>query len=177
MLIVAYLICFGDFITSETLLEDAGKARPDEKIDYNLNRSNLIVGIRNMILAFIAPYAPLNGPIWVGGTVATCERYKQGPTEMNSIFGGMSAYIFFMAIIALLAPVVELFKPALPIAMSITMMVTGWACGYIALNMCKTREEQGIALVMAIAIAFQSAAIGLAIGVILHLFIGNRKSS
>jgi hypothetical protein len=177
MLLVAYLICFGDFITSEALLTDAGKARPDEKIDYNLNRSNLIVGIRNMILALIAPYAPLNGPIWVGGTVATCERYKQSPTEMKSIFGGMSAYIFFMAITALLAPIVIIFKPALPIAMSITMMVTGWACGYIALNMCKTREEQGVALIMAIAIAFQSAAIGLAVGGILHLFIGSKKAA
>jgi hypothetical protein len=175
MLLVAYLICFGDFITSEAILDDADKARDDEKIEYNVNRSNLIVGIRNMILALIAPYAPLNGPIWVGGTVATCERYKQGKREMGSIYGGMSSYIFFMALAALLLPVVSLFRPALPVAMSITMMVTGWACGYIAMNMCKTREEQGIALIMGVAIAFQSAAVGLAVGVLLHLFIGAPK--
>ena len=172
MLLVAYLICFGDFITSEALLTDADKARDDEKIEYNLNRSNLIVGIRNLMLSLIAPYAPLNGPIWVGGTVATCERYKQGQKEMKSIYGGMSSYIFFMAIAALFLPVVSLFKPALPVAMTITMMVTGWACGYIAIDMCKTREEQAIALIMGIAIAFQSAAIGLAVGFVLHLFIG-----
>jgi len=177
MLVVAYLICFGDFITSEALLEDAGKSRADERIDYNINRSNLIVGIRNMILALIAPYAPLNGPIWVGGTVATCERYKHGPKEMSSIYGGMSAYIFFMAITALFLPIVSLFKPALPVAMTITMMVTGWACGYIGINMCKTREEQAIALIMAIAIAFQSATIGLGVGFILHLLIGRKSST
>jgi len=172
MLFVAYLICFGDFITSEAILIDADRSRDDEKIEYNIDRSNLIVGIRNMILALIAPYAPLNGPIWVGGTVATCERYKQGKKEMSSIYSGMSAYIFFMAIAAIFLPVVSLFRPALPVAMTITMMVTGWACGYIAMNMCKSREEQGIALIMGIAIAFQSAAVGLAVGVVLHLFIG-----
>jgi len=176
MLFVAYLICFGDFITSEAILEDAGKAREDEKIDYNINRSNLIVGIRNMILGLFAPYAPLSGPIWVGGTVATCERYKQGKKEMSSIYGGMSSYIFFMALAAVFLPVVSLFRPALPVAMSITMMVTGWACGYIAMNMCKSREEQGIALITGIAIAFQSAAIGLAVGIVLHLFIGKPKN-
>ncbi|MCL2616878.1 MAG: hypothetical protein FWD96_04450 [Defluviitaleaceae bacterium] len=175
MLFVAYLICFGDFITSEALLADAEKGRGDERVEYNPDRSNLIVGIRNAILAFIAPYAPLNGPIWVGGVVATCERYKQGRSEMDSLYGGMSAYIFFMAIAALFLPVVSLFRPALPVAMTITMMVTGWACGFIAINMCKTREEQGIALIMGIAIAFQSAAIGLAVGVLLHLFIGAPK--
>jgi len=176
MLFLAYLICFGDFITSEAILDDADKARDDEKIEYNINRSNLIVGIRNMILAIVAPYAPLNGPIWVGGTVAVAERYKQDKKEMPSIYGGMSSYIFFMALAALFLPVVSLFRPALPVAMSITMMVTGWACAYIAMTMCKSREQQGIALVTGIAVAFQSAAIGLAVGVILHLLIGTARN-
>jgi len=67
--------------------------------------------------------------------------------------------------------------PVLPVAMSITMIVTGWAAGYIAMQMAKTREQQGIALLTGCAIAFQGAAIGLGVGLVCHIIIGVAKKT
>nr|MCU0531499.1 hypothetical protein [Syntrophales bacterium] len=48
MVVSAYIVVFGDVIQSQALLEDAQKYRPDEKIDYNPNRSHIIFGGRNL---------------------------------------------------------------------------------------------------------------------------------
>ena len=175
LMVAAYIIAFGDFVLAETVIKEADEVRQDEYVEFNPNRSNLVSGIRNLILGLFAPYAPLNGPLWAGGTIAAAERYKHGRENMDSIYGGLGSYIIAMAIAAFLMPIVSLLKPALPIAMSLTMLVQGFACGYIAMNMVKTREEQGAAVITAMAIGFQSAAIGLAVGVIMHLLLGVRK--
>jgi len=154
---------------AETIVEDAGKTRSDEKIDYNLNRAHIIVGIRNFILSLIAPYLPLAGPTWVGGSITTYERYKQGREGMDSIHDGISSFIFAMAIAGLFLPLVTLLQPVFPIGMIVTMAVSGFACGYTAINMCKTREEQGIVLATGMTIAFQGATIGLITGIGLYL--------
>ena len=171
MIFVTYLIAFGEFVVSETIVEDAGKIRSDEKIDYNLNRAHIIVGIRNFILSLIAPYIPLAGPTWVGGSITTYERYKQGREGMDSIHDGISSFIFAMAIAGLFLPLVTLLQPVFPIGMIVTMAVSGFACGYTAINMCKTREEQGIILATGMVIAFQDATIGLITGVALYLIL------
>ena len=169
MVLVTYLIAFGEFIVAEAIVEDAGEIRTDEKIDYNLNRAHLIVGIRNFILSFIAPYLPLAGPNWMGGSITTYERYKKGREGMDSIHDGMSSFIFAMAIAGLFLPLVTLLQPAFPIAMLVTMGLSGFVCGYTAINMCKTREEQGLVLITGMVIAFQGATVGLITGVVLYL--------
>ena len=146
--------------------------RQDEYVEFNPSRSNVISGIRNLILSLFAPYAPLSGPLWAGGTIAVAERYKHGREAMDSIYGGVGSYILAMAVAGLILPIVSLLKPALPIAMSLTMLVQGFACCYIAMNMVKTREQQGAAAITAIVVAFQSAAIGLAVGIAMHLILG-----
>ncbi|MCQ4808294.1 hypothetical protein NE626_16155, partial [Intestinimonas massiliensis] len=62
----------------------------DEVIAYDGNRSNIICGIRNLILSLIAPYgAVLSGPLWGAAHVSILERYKHGRKDMDSIFGGL----------------------------------------------------------------------------------------
>ena len=52
-------------------------------------------------------------------------------------------------------------------------LTTALKCYYsIAMNMVKTREQQGAAAITAIVVAFQSAAIGLAVGIAMHLILG-----
>ncbi len=63
--LICYVIAFGDFVTSESLIQEAKAERDDEIIDFNSSRSNLISGIRNIILAIFAPFPPLAGPLWV----------------------------------------------------------------------------------------------------------------
>ena len=63
--LICYVLAFGDFVTSKTLVEEAQESRSDEYIDFNSSRSNLISGLRNLILAIFAPFPPLAGPLWV----------------------------------------------------------------------------------------------------------------
>jgi hypothetical protein len=175
--LTSYIIAFGDILTGEAVVKEAAKSRPDETVVYNPNVSNIVTGVRNLIQATFCPFVPLCGPLWTGGTVAIAERYKAGQKQMDSIVGGAFWYPFGKVVALFFAPIVSLFIPVLPVAMSITMIVTGWAAGYIAINMLKTREEQGIALLVGCAIAFQSPAIGLAVGVVFHLFIGVVKKA
>jgi len=172
LVVVAYIIAFGDIVTAEAIVKEADTVRCDEKIVFNSNKSHIILGIRNFIQATIAPFVPLSGPIWTGGMIATTERYKTGHKQMDSLYGGVFWYPFAKVVAICFAFIVSGLSPVLPVAMSITMIVTGWAAGYIAMQMVKTREAQGIALLTGCAIAFQGSAIGLGVGLLCHIIIG-----
>ena len=176
LVIAAYIISFGDIVTGEVIVKEARISRPDENLVYNPSLTHLAVGIRNFIQATIAPFVPMSGPLWTGGIITVAERYKTGYRQMDSIYGGIAWFMIGKMVALLLAPIVSGVSPVLPVAMSITMIVTGWAAGYIAIQMLKTREAQGIAILVGCAIAFQGAAVGLAVGVICHLLIGAIKN-
>lgn len=72
--LICYVLAFGDFVTSQTLVEEAQDSRSDEYIDFNSSRSNLISGLRNLLLAIFAPFPPLAGPLWIGMTVSVAMR-------------------------------------------------------------------------------------------------------
>jgi len=171
-MVAAYIIAFGDFVLAEVVTTDAKTVRPDEVIDFNPNRSNLISGFRNIVMGLFAPYAPLCGPLWAGGTIATAERYKHGRDQMDTIFSGLGSFTIAMAIGIFITPLVTLLKPVLPLALALTMIVQGFACGYIAMEMVVTKEERGVSAVMGVILAMRGSAWGLAVGVILHLLIG-----
>jgi len=174
--IAAYIIAFGDIVTAEAVVNESAKSRPDEKIVYNPGISHIAVGIRNFIQATLAPFVPMSGPLWTGGIIAVAERYKAGHKQMDSIYGGIAWFMLGKLVALFLAPMVSGLGPVFPVAMSITMIVTGWAAGYIAIQMLKTREVQGVAILVGCAIAFQGAAVGLAVGVACHIIIGSVKS-
>ena len=172
-----YIISFGDIVTAEAIVKEADKVRADEKIVFNADKSHIFLAARNFIQAATGPFVPMSGPIWTGGQIATVERYRAGPKSMDSLFGGIFWYPFGKVVALCLAFIVSGLAPVLPVALSITMVVSGWAAGYIAFQMAKTREEQGIALLVGSAIAFRGAAVGLGVGVALHLIIGAVKKS
>jgi len=169
--LMAYTIAFGDLITSEALISSADKSRDDEKIENNPNRSNLICALRNGIMALVAPYPPLCGPIWTAVTAAVAQRYKEGRKAMDSIFSGVGTFRMFTAIYIMLFPVASLLRPVLPIALSLTMLVTGFICLSLGMSMCKTDKDRSIAGVMGCVLAVQGAVWGLIVGVILFLLV------
>ena len=175
LVIAAYIIAFGDIVTAGEIVTESAKSRPDEKIVYNPGISHIAVGIRNFIQATVAPFVPMSGPLWTGGIIAVAERYKAGPKQMDSIYGGIAWFMIGKLVALFLAPMVSGLGPVFPVAMSITMIVTGWAAGYIAIQMLKTKEAQGIAILVGCTIAFQGAAVGLAVGLICHLLVGTVK--
>jgi hypothetical protein len=167
--IAAYIIAFGDFVTADVLLNEADEARQDEKIDFNPNRSNLISALRNGIMAIIAPYTQLCGPLWAAVTVSTSARYKDGRKAMDSIFSGMGTFRLITAISVAIIPVATLVREVLPVALSITLLVQGYACAIIAIKMCKNDVDMGIAGVMGAVLASRGAAWGLGVGIILNI--------
>ena len=167
--IASYIVGFGNFIIAEVVLDDAHESRPDEKVDFSGNRSNIISGIRNIIMGLIAPYAPLNGPIWAAGTISVVERYKQGRKSMDSIFGGMGSYAMAMALAGIALPIITFLRPVLSVGLALTLIIQGYACAYISMDMLKTKEERGVAGIMAIFLAFRGATWGLIVGLILHV--------
>lgn len=177
MAIMAYIIAFGDFVTSEALINEADEIRKDEKIDFNSNRSNLISGFRNIIMALIAPYVPLCGPLWAAVTAAVSQRYKEGREAMDSIFGGVGTFRWMTFISVTLVPIVSLVQPVLPVALSLTLLVQGYICTRLAMDICDTDLDKGISGVMGAVLATRGAAWGLAVGIILHLILSNSKKS
>jgi len=175
MAVMAYIIAFGDFVTSESLIREADEIRPDEKIDFNANRSNLVSAIRNIVQAFISPYTQLSGPLWAAVTASISQRFKDGRDAMDSLVGGMGTFRWSTMIAVATVPIVSLVQPVLPVALSLTMLVQGYICTRLAMDMCETEMDKGIAGVMGTIIVAKSAAWGLAVGIILHFLLSGTK--
>ncbi len=179
MAIAVYVIAFGEIVTAEAVLSDAQETRPADQIDFNSNRTNVIAGVRNILLALFAPFTALAGPLWAAVTVSISERYKEGPKAMKTIFGGMGSFKISTAICILLLPAATLLKPILPVALAITLLVQGYACSYIAVEQVKhDKVAAGIAGMTGSVIYLASLNWGLAFGVISYLLLesGAKKS-
>ena len=166
-----YIIAFGDFVSSKALIEEAGAVRPDETIDFNANRSNLICALRNCVQAFSCPYVPMCGPLWAAVTAAVAERYKKGRDQMDSIFSGVGTFRWMTFLCVALVPVASFVQPILPAALSLTLLVQGYVCGRIAVDEMKTAEDKGIATVIATFLYLKGSAWGLAVGIILYVLV------
>lgn len=175
--LVCYVIAFGDFITSETLIKEASEARKDEVIDFNSSRSNLVSGIRNIILGIIAPFPPLSGPLWVGMTVSVSMRYKEGKAAMRSLLGGMASFRLATFFSVICVPVVMFFKPLFPVGASITLIFQAFVCARIGMDYCKTDRDKMIAGVMAAVLAVRGSAWALGVGIALNILLSNIEVS
>ena len=173
--VVTYIIAFGDFVTSEALITEADEIRQDEKIDFNANRSNIISGIRNTAMALVCPYTQTCGPLWAAVTAAVAQRYKEGPEAMESIYSGAGTFRISTFVAVALYPIASLLQPVLPVALSLTLIVQGFICTQLAMNMCKRDIERGICGVMGAVLAIQGAAWGLAVGLILFFLLWEKE--
>ncbi len=153
--LMGYVILFGDLITGVEVLKSAIPSRPDEKIQIDLTRSHLSLGIRNIFMAIFAPFFPTQGALWTGVHVIIVRRWAEGRKAMDSLFSGISSYYSLgLPVIYLLLPVVTVLKPLMPIALALTLILTAFTCFYVAIGIVSTKIEQGTALLIAFAIAF-----------------------
>ena len=172
LVIIAYTLLFGDLITATEVLNDAQVKRPDEPLDVNIDRSHLSIAFRNFIGLLINPFFPTQGALWTGVHVVIVERWKKGFKEMPSIFDGLGSY-YLMAIpfLYVTLPIITLMKPLMQMALTLTLILTGFACSYVAMAIPKKNSEMASALLIAIFITFFSAWVGLLIGIILSIFV------
>lgn len=170
---VCYIIAFGDFITTESLVEEAKESRDDEFVDFNPNRSNLISGIRNLILAILAPFPPLSGPLWAGMTVSVSMRYREGKEAMKSLIGGMSSFRIGSFFSVICIPIVLFMKPIFPVGASLTLLFQAFVCAKIGMDYCKTGVDRSIAGLVAAVLAVKGSTWGLLIGILLNALLSN----
>lgn len=172
--IAAYIIAFGDILVIDSLFKNADKVRPDEKLTFSPQRNSIIVGIRNLLHGLFVPMMSLSGPSWTGGQVLVVTRYMNNSRKvMDSYWGGTNSIYWGMGIALFLLPVVSLFKPGLNIGMSLTLLIQGYLCGYLAIDMLKDRDnlERGVAIIIGAVLATKGAAWGMGIGLILWLIL------
>lgn len=171
--LICYVLAFGDFVTSETLVKEAQESRNDEYIDFNSSRSNLISGLRNFILGIFAPFPPLSGPLWVGMTVSVAMRYREGEKAMKSLIGGMSSFRMATFLSVILIPIVSFMKPIMGVGSAITLLFQAYVCARIGMEYCKSNTDKSIAGVMAAVLAFKGSGWALLVGILMNLALSN----
>ena len=180
LVIIGYIILFGDIITGQEILNDAQKQRPDEPLKVDSNRFHLSIAVRNLIGLIFNPNFPTQGALWTGVHVVVAERWKKGPNEMPSIFDGLGSY-YLMAIpfLYVTLPFITLMEPLMNIALNLTLVLTGFACAYVALAIPKTNAEMASALFISLLIAFTGEYVwlGLLIGLFLSIFVVGKQTS
>lgn len=167
MVVSAYIVVFGDVLQSQALIEDAQKYRPDEKIDYNPNRSHIVFGGRNAIMSIVGPDISMCGPIWAAMQVVVSDRYKNGPAAMESINSGAGSFRLGTLTGYFFAPIVATVKPILGVGLASTMLVQGYVSVRIGVLKARGFNDLGIAGVAGAILATRGAAWGLAAAIIL----------
>jgi len=61
---------------------------------------------------------------------------------------------------------VTFLRPFMPIALVLTLILTGFACAFVALSMPRGKEERGIMLLTAFFLVFFEPWIGLVVGIL-----------
>ena len=178
LVIIGYLLLFGDFVTGIEILKDGQKNRPDEIIQIDINRAHNSVGIRNLIGVVINPFFPTQGALWTGVHVVIVERWKQGQNVMKSLFDGIgSYYLMGIPLLFFVLPFITFMKPLMLLALGVTLVLTGLACSYIAISIVKKNSEIAISIITALFVAFgefngvAAPWIGLIIGLFLSLLL------
>ncbi|WP_201604144.1 solute carrier family 23 protein [Psychrobacter submarinus] len=171
---IAYVIAFGDILVGKALSERVDSIRPDEKIETNITRIHVVTGIRNGLHALFAPWPGLAGPLWTAAHATLAERYALGRKAMDSIYSGGGTFWWTGLIALFILPLVTFFKPVLPIALSLTLLLTAYICIMVGIEQLKTSAERGVAGIVAVTLAMpaaQSTIYAVAIGVVLYLLI------
>lgn len=164
--LITYVIFFGDIVTGNEIIREGLQERKDEHIDINPTRSHLSMAIRNALMAVAAPFFPTQGSMWVGVHVIVMQRWKSGKAAMNSLHSGMISY-YFMGIPALffMLPLLTGLRPLLGIALSLTLVLTGFACAYIAMAIPRSNASRGAVLLIGVGLAFFEPWVGLLFGI------------
>ena len=151
--IVAYVLAFGDILVLETMIDDCNKARTDEKIVFEVPRNHIITAIRNIFQGLFVPFLPLCGPQWTGGQALVVNRYKHAtPEQEPSYWGGATSIFWGMSLAMVFHPLVQIILPGKLIGFGLTLLIQGYLCIYLALTLCKTNVQRGIAGIMAAAL-------------------------
>lgn len=170
--LVAWIIAYGDFITVQQLGLQA--QREDEFIEFDSNRTNVICGIRNLLLGLFAPYPAMAGPLSAPYCVATYQRYKQdGRQGMDSIYDGSGTNLLFTVFGMFVYPLYEAAAAASGALLVVVLCIQGFVCTQICFDLAHDKIDQGIAGMLAGFMLARGGGVGLIAGVILYFIIAD----
>ncbi len=172
--LTAWVIAYGDFVTVQQLGLQA--TRDDEYIEFDPNRTNVICGIRNVILSLFAPYPALAGPLSAPYCVATYQRYKQsGRQGMDSIYDGSGTNLIFTVIGLFVYPLYEASLAASAALLVVVLLIQGYVCALIAFDLVRDDLDKGMTGMMAGFIIARGAAQGLGASIVLYLLLSDNE--
>ncbi|MEE1420600.1 MAG: solute carrier family 23 protein [Eggerthellaceae bacterium] len=170
--LTAWIIAYGDFVTVQQLGLQA--TRDDEYIEFDPNRTNVICGFRNVLLALFAPYPALAGPLSAPYCVATYQRYKQsGRQGMDSIYDGSGTNLIFTVIGLFVYPLYEASLAASAALLVVVLLIQGYVCALIAFDLVRDDLDKGMTGMMAGFIIARGAAQGLGASIALYLLLSD----
>ena len=172
--IIAYVIAFGDILVGFTLCKRVDHLRPDEKIELDVTRVHLVTAMRNGLHALLAPWPGLAGPLWTAAHATVAERYALGRKAMDSIYSGGGTFWITGLIAVFILPLVSVFKPVLPIALSLTLVLTAYICIMVGMEELKNSTERGVAGIVAVTLAMpdpKATVYAVVIGLVLYWLI------
>lgn len=170
--IITYIILFGDLVTGNEVIIEGQKRRPDDHIDINPTRSHISLAIRNALMGVSAPFFPTQGAMWTGVHVIIVQRWMQGKDAMDSLHSGLISYYGMgIPILFFILPLVTGLQPLLGIALSLTLVLTGFACAYIAMAIPTNNASRGAVLMIGAGLAFFEPWVGLVFGVVTTLLL------
>lgn len=175
--VMTYVIFFGDLVTGLEVLKDGQPYRPDDPVEADVSRVHLSAGIRNALMAVLAPFFPTQGILWTGVHVIIVQRWKRGRGNMQSLYSGIASYyVFGVPVLYMIVPLLLLLKPLMGVALSLTLVLTGFACAYVAMAIPRTQIERGVVILTGVSLAvFASPWIGMAVGIAAtYLLVGGR---
>lgn len=175
---ITYIILFGDLVTANEITREAQADRPDETPRIDTTRTHISVALRNLAMGIFAPFFPTQGSVWAGVHVVIVQRWRQGSEQMDSLFSGIHSYYFMgVPFIYFLLPLLTGLKPLMGIALSLTLVLTGFACAYVAMAIARHPTERGIALMAGMALAVFEPWVGLLVGIVASVaLIGSRDA-
>ena len=166
LVLLTYVITFGDWVTAEAVIREAQPARPDDPIRIDARRSHLALAARNAAAGLVAPFFPTQGALWAGVHVVVVSRWRQGPQAMRDLHSGLiSYYMMGLPVIYFLLPLLTGLQPLLGVALAITLVTTGFACAYIGMGIPRTNAERGSAVLGGVALSLFDPWIALAAAV------------
>jgi hypothetical protein len=167
--IIAYIIAYGDIVVGTAIVE--AESREDEYIDINQDRVHVVTGIRNLLHGLFNPNPGQGGPIWTALVASVAARYAFGRKAMESIYSGTGTFYLVAFAAMFIAPLVTFFQPTLPVALSLTLLITGYLCLMIGMQQVKTGEQMAVAGITGVVLATHGAEYGLATGIILYFLV------
>ncbi|MFD3191831.1 solute carrier family 23 protein [Sedimentitalea sp. HM32M-2] len=172
--LIAYVIAFGDIVVGFLLIDRVDHLRKDEAINDDVDRIHHVTALRNGIHAFFAPWPGLAGPLWTAAHATVAERYGRGPRAMDSMYSGAGTFWLTGLLALFVLPLVTLFQPVLPIALSLTLILTGYICIMVGMEQLTNNTERGVAAVVAVVLAMpdpKSTVYAVVVGLVLHFLV------